>query len=96
MDPLKVFKEKTINNYISNDVDFDNIDVNKIKRDLRNLLGEEPAVMLNYGVEKMIPEGESEEKRVEKLESISIYYTYETYVDGKNRLFPGETKFIVG
>jgi hypothetical protein len=96
MDPLKEFKELQINNYFSQNVDFDNIDVNKIKRELHAVLGEEPAIQLNYGVEKMIPEGGSEEVRIEKLETVSIFYTYDMYIGGQNRTIPVEKKYIVG
>ena len=39
MDNIKAFKEKVINNYISN-IDYNVIDVEQIKADLQQLLGE--------------------------------------------------------
>jgi hypothetical protein len=74
----KSFKEQRINNYIS-DVFSDtevNIDVNKIKRDLHQLLGEEPGVQINYKQDIILAEDGTEPKRMEKLDSITIVYSY--------------------
>lgn len=78
MNDIKKFKEKTINNYISNEILNENsIDVDKIKTDLSVLLSEKPGVHLEYKKENLILEDGKTTIKKEKLESISIYYTYE-------------------
>lgn len=103
MDEIKTFKEKTINNYISNNLDFsnlENIDVNKIKKELKQLLQEEPAVRINYRKDEILVEGGSK-KAIENVESITIVFTYETQQpDGRggyiNVPVPVEKEFLLG
>ena len=63
-----------------------------IKYDLKCLLGEEPAIRLNYRREELVNEGGKESKKLERLESISIFYTYENEL---NQLLPTEETFII-
>ena len=72
---IKAFKEKQINDYISNNLNFENpnqISSNQVKNDLKNILGEEPGIKLNYRTDTMISETGGKNKRVEILESITI------------------------
>jgi hypothetical protein len=105
MDDLKNFKEKQINDYISHNLDFENpdkISSNTIRTELRNLLGEEPGIKLNYRKDTMINEidGEKETKKIEVLESITIIFTYEKAIpDGIGGMIqipvPVEKEFII-
>jgi hypothetical protein len=103
MDEIKTFKEKTINNYISNNLDFsnlENIDVNKIKKELKQLLQEEPAIRINYRKDEILVEGGSK-KAIENIESITIVFTYETQQpNGRggyiNVPVPVEKEFLLG
>lgn len=74
-DPLFDFKQNSINNYMTSIMD-EEIDAEKIKRDIRTIIGEYPGVSLNYSAEMMLSEGDSKPKRLEKLSSIFITYTY--------------------
>jgi len=74
MDTLQLFKEKTINNYLSS-IDLSDISVTQIKSDLRQLLSEEPAVLLNYVNHQPLNEAGIKGKKVEKLDSLSITFT---------------------
>lgn len=98
MDNLRIFKEKEINNYISN-TDLNNIDVKQIKIDLRNKLGEEPAIKLNYKNEEMIMEDGSGSKKIEKLHSITVIFTVdqEVNINGMTTTqpFPVEKTFYI-
>jgi len=79
MNNIKQVKEKQINDYISNALlKEDKINIDKIKNDLSLLLGEKPGVELEYISEKLLLEDGKEPITKEKLESINIYYTYET------------------
>ena len=84
MDSLQMFKEQQINDYLSS-IDLNNIDTNQLKNDLRNKLGEEPAVKFNYISELMINEDGTKDKRVENLESVTIIFTVE------REIMPGKT-----
>ena len=95
MDNLQAFKEKTINNYLSN-VDLTNMNIQQMKDDLKILIGEEPAIMLNYINEKSLNEDGSEGKRIEKLDSFTITFTInKELLPGKEMPFPISKKFIV-
>jgi len=79
MDEIANFKRTQINNYFSGfyDLDESTVDISKIKFDLQNLIGEIPGVDLNYEVEKLITEDGGDEVKIEKLSSITIYYSYD-------------------
>ena len=95
MDTVKLEKEKIINNYLSSiDLSENNIDINKIKSDLKLLLQEEPAVTLNNKTEKMLTEG-GDDKVVTSLESMSIIYTYEKTVSGTILPIPVKLTFQI-
>lgn len=81
MDDIKNFKEKSINDFIYQNIDLTNINddlkVSDIKEGLRKVLGEEPAIKFNYKQEKKLNEDTGKLERTPKeLESIEIYYTY--------------------
>ena len=97
MDNLQTFKEQQINDYLSS-IDMVNIDVNQLKNDLRNKLGEEPAIRLNYDNQQMVSEdGSKTGKRVERLDSVSITFTVEReFRPGQTAPFPVTKTFIVG
>jgi len=89
MEDIKMLKEKAINNYMSG-VDIDNLDANQVKSDLHQLLGEIPAIKFNYEQETLMNEDGSEGKKLEKLDSIEIIFTYnkEIEVGGKTQSVP--------
>jgi hypothetical protein len=96
MDTVKLEKEKIINNYLSSiDLSENNIDINKIKSDLKTLLQEEPAVTLNNKTEEMITEQGKEPKIVTSLESMSIIYTYERTIAGTTLPIPVKLTFQI-
>lgn len=72
---MKSMKENAIQEYILS-VDFnEDWSVKIIKRDLKRILGEEPAIDINYQKDAMINEITGEAKEVKKLHSISIVFT---------------------
>jgi hypothetical protein len=96
MDSLQAFKEKAINNYISS-VDMTDMDINTMKNELKVLIGEEPAIQLNYENEKMMNEDGSVDKRVSKLDSVTVTFTInKEFLPGKEMPFPISKTFIVG
>lgn len=77
MNTIEQQKIKAINNYMSLiDID-ENIDYKKIEFELASLLGEKPAVQLEYKDETFLNEDGKEAKKINKLKSINIFYTYE-------------------
>jgi hypothetical protein len=82
MDELANFKKIQINNYFSSiyDLSDQNLDINQIKNDLHELIGEIPGVELNYETETLLTEDDSEPTKQERLNSISIYYTYDVNI----------------
>ena len=97
MDQIQAFKEKQINDYLSS-IDMTNIDPSQIKNDLKRLLGEEPAVKLNYINESILNEdGSKSKKRLEKLDSMTIIFTVDKEImPGLTSPFPITQTFIVG
>lgn len=96
MDAVKLEKEKVINNYLSSiDLNEKSIDIDKIKKDLKILLQEEPAITLNNKTEKMITEQGQEPKTVTKLESMSVIYTYEKTIGGTTVPIPVKLTFHI-
>ncbi len=96
MDELQMFKEKQINEYISS-IDMENIDPTQIKTELKNKLGEEPAVKLNYVTETILNESNEEPKKVETLESLTIVFTVDREVmPGLTVPFPITKTFLIG
>jgi len=67
-------KEFLINEYMKN-VDTRNISVSQIKRDLKNILHEEPFVELQYETEYTLNEINKETEKKENLSKIRIFYT---------------------
>jgi hypothetical protein len=78
MDSFKIYKEQLLNNYISGIDDLSNVNYNQMKLELKNILGEEPAIKINYIKEKGINENNGETIEYEKMESITILFTIET------------------
>jgi hypothetical protein len=79
---IRVYKEKMINDYFSS-IDLDKIEPDQIKLDLQSMLGEIPAVKLNYRNEVIILEDKSK-KRFEELESVTVAFTYEQIITNEN------------
>jgi hydrogenase maturation factor HypE len=69
-------KEDSIRKFIL-DYDFsnENWSVNEIKANLKRLLGEEPAIKINYNKDVAVNEISGEAKEITKLASISIVFT---------------------
>jgi len=92
MNDIKNLKEKQINDYISNiDLSEENINIQEIKDGLSVLLGETPGINLEYETETMVLENGEGTKRINKLESISIFYTY----DNDDNVLFGTLKYLV-
>jgi len=90
-----MFKEKTINNYLSS-IDLTNMNIKQMKNDLKTLIGEEPAIKLNYIKEKTLYETENEERTIEKLNSITITFTINREIlPGREMPYPISKEFIV-
>lgn len=89
IDELANFKRIQINNYFSTQYDLSEkfLDINQIKSDLHSLIGEIPGVELNYETETLLTEDDSEPIKQEKLNSITIYYTYDVNV-GNGQIIP--------
>lgn len=70
------YKEDAITNYIKS-IDFNgDFNVNIIKESLKTILGEEPAVKLEWTADTIINEvSGKKEGRVEKLVSIKVFYS---------------------
>jgi len=78
MNDMKDFKEKQINDYISNVLlNENNIDIDKIKDELGRVLGEQPGVELVYETENLIVEDGKKTVRKERLDCINVYYSFE-------------------
>ena len=96
MDNIKEFKKKAINDYMSQIIDYNNIDIDQIKEDIQKLIGEKPGVQLNYKQEQLITEDGSKPKRTEKLESINVIFSYETEIAGRILPMAETIPFIIG
>lgn len=69
-------KQTAIRDFILNyDFKNENWSVREIKAHLKRILGEEPAVKINYSKDAMINEITGEAKEISKLNSISIIFT---------------------
>ncbi len=91
MDPLQL-KEKQLNDYIYTLGDLKELDYNTLKRELREILGEEPAIKLNYKKENLINEDGTKSKiKVEKLESMTIIFTH----DNDDVILPISKEFLI-
>ena len=89
------FKQKQINDYISS-VDLQEINTEKIANELAQIIGEKPAIRLNYKRSELINEaGERTGKKMEKIESITIISTYETDIEGRTVYLPFEETYII-
>jgi hypothetical protein len=92
----KFQKEQIIDQYFSNMelINIEkNLDVNQIKNDLRNALHEEPAINVKYTNKDMLLEDGKSKKRIEEIESITVFYTYFTAISDKPAL--GSKTFIL-
>ena len=93
MNDLKIFKEKAINDYIYNNINLTHTSSNDIKRGLKAILGEEPAVKFVYKQSMVINEKTGKVERLpNELESIEVYYTY---IGSDNLPHAGHMKYIV-
>ena len=75
---MQSIKENAIQEYILKKTDFsneDNISIKQIKEDLKRILGEEPAVQLNWQKDAMLNEITGEPKEINKVKSINIIFT---------------------
>jgi len=78
MNNIIELRRKQINDYMSLvELDENSISVSQIKNDLLNILGEKPGIELKYKNDNMIVEGGQKIRNKGKLESITIFYTYE-------------------
>lgn len=93
MDDIKIFKEKLINDYIYNNVNLTHTGSGDIKRGLRAILGEEPAVKFVYRENMKINETTGKVDRLpNELEAIEIYYTY---IGSDNLPHAGHMKYVI-
>lgn len=92
MNPLQL-KEKQLNDYIYQLGDLKEIDYKTLQKNLRDILGEEPAIKLNYIKENKINEdGSKSNIKIEKLESITIIFTH----DNDDMITPIMKEFLIG
>jgi len=71
-------RRRQINDYMSTiELNEDSINVNQIKNDLSTILNEKPGVELKYKNDVLLVEGGTKKIKKEKLESITIFYTYD-------------------
>ena len=93
MDDIKIFKEKIINDFIHNNINVTHTGSSDIKRGLKTLLGEEPAVKFVYRENMKINETTGKvERMANELEAIEIYYTY---IGSDNLPHAGHMKYVV-
>jgi len=95
-DSIRDIKKKAINDYISRIDDFSSIDIDTIKEDLSRLIGERPAIRLNYKQDQLINEDGSKGKRIEKLESLTIIFTYDILMGDKSIPMASTENFVIG
>ena len=96
MDNLQIFKEKQINDYLSS-IDLTDLDSNQMKQELKNKLGEEPAIKFNYRKDEMIKENTGEKVKVDVMESVTIVFTIDREIaPGHTLPFPVTKTFIIG
>lgn len=69
-------KEQLIREFIARyNFDDENWSVNEIKRELKNMLGETPAVMVNYDKDIMVNEISGKTKEIKKMDSVTVVFT---------------------
>lgn len=85
LDEIANFKRIQINNYFSSryDLNEDNLDINQIKSDLQSIIGEYPGIDLHYETENLITEDGGDTIKLEKLNSITIFYSYDVNISGQ-------------
>ena len=67
-------KGTIIDNYMKN-IDISNIDVNRVESELAGLLGERPAVRVDWDATVSVNEASGKEVREEKINRVTILYT---------------------
>jgi hypothetical protein len=87
---IKIFKEKIINDYISDLLTdgLNNINIDMIKRDLSLKLHETPAIELKYKTEEIILEDGKKGTKNDKLEYIIITYSYDKLIGDESIPIP--------
>lgn len=89
---IKELRTKQINDFMSQ---FDNLretDTEIIIDGLKTILGEEPGIDFEYGVDYQINEDTGEEERRKDLSKIHIYYTY---MNEENKFRASKISYIV-
>lgn len=76
MNDIKNLRDQQINNYMSSFEDLREVDVEVIKEGLKQLLGEEPGVEFEYGVDFTMNETTGENERQNGLKKINVLYSY--------------------
>lgn len=78
MNSITELRRKQINDYMSSiELSEDSINVSQIKIDLQKILNEKPGVELKYKTDSLLFEGDKKIRKRGRLESITIFYTYE-------------------
>jgi hypothetical protein len=99
MDMIQMEKERIINDYLSSlnisDLTIENIDINLIKKGLKDKLGEEPAIELEYERTEILNEINNKIK-TEKLKTIIVTYTIEKKYNDIDIPCPVKTYIPVG
>lgn len=87
---IKIFKEKIINDYISDLLTdgLNNINIDVIKKDLALKLHEMPAIRLKYKTEEIILEDGRKGTKNDKLEYIEVTYSYDKLIGDKSIPIP--------
>lgn len=95
MNNIKMFKENIIRQYVSDVISDGYVDVKQMKRQLKDVLKEEPGIELKYLKDTILNEDTNTVSEVEKLHSISIYYTYEIEDNGNSIPYFDKCEYII-
>jgi hypothetical protein len=73
---VKELRTKQINDYMSQFDSLKETDTDMIGEGLKSILGEEPGIDFEYGVDEIINEDTGDLEKVRDIKKIHIYYTY--------------------
>ena len=75
---MESMKEHIISDYILHKVNFKkDWSLKQIKEDLKKMLGEEPALKINYEKDAILNEVSGESKEIKKIKSVDVIFTDE-------------------
>ena len=89
---VKELRTKQINDFMSQFDSLKETDTKVIGEGLKTILGEEPGIDFEYGVDMVMNESSGEEERVNDIKKIHIVYTY---TDEEDDLRVSKISYIV-